>query len=77
MTDERPPCRLASPGPGIASGGCTSGQPAAYRIRYTFMRADMSGVDTKTFDVCADCYADKAREADAEGAAITIVAAYT
>lgn len=77
MTDARPRCALAPLTPGGVSGGCTSGQRAAYRIRYTFMRADLSGVDTKTFDVCAPCYADKAREAQDEGASITIIAAYT
>lgn len=77
MSDERPRCALGPLTPGGASGGCTSGQRAAYRIRFSFMRADLSGVQSKEFNVCGECYADKVREAEAEGGTITILASYT
>lgn len=73
----RPPaCSLAPKTPGGISGGCTSGKPAMFRVRLTFLRADLSGVDTKEFDLCGPCYPDKLREADAEGSTLRIIAAY-
>lgn len=75
-TDTAPPCSLGRRTPDGASGGCTSGQPAAFRVQFTFMRGDLSGVESKDFNVCIHCYHDKMREAEDEGSTFKIIAAY-